>query len=91
MKAGRKVTRKRETPPSALAKAVYATRLKRGWSQADFAQVVGCHTKLIQTVERGLRPSFVMLLTIGQYTEGEEREAIVEELRKMAPFAVGWI
>jgi transcriptional regulator with XRE-family HTH domain len=91
MKAGRKVSGKSKAPASALAAAVYATRVKRGWSQADFAAQLGCNVKLIGEAERGMRPGFLSLLKIGTFAEGEERAAIVEALRKMAPGMVEMI
>jgi transcriptional regulator with XRE-family HTH domain len=90
MKAGRKVNRK-SRPLTGIAAAVYATRVKRGWSQADFAAKVGCNPIVIGQMERGLWPGFVTLLKVGTFAEGKERAAIIEALRKMAPAAVEMI
>jgi transcriptional regulator with XRE-family HTH domain len=71
--------------PSALAAAVYATRVRNGWSQAGMAREVRCNMKLIADMERGIRPGFLMLARIGQFTRGVEREVVIDELRQMAP------
>jgi transcriptional regulator with XRE-family HTH domain len=87
MKNGRKVSAKAAGAPTALAAAVYAIRVSNGWSQADFAAKIGHNVKMVTEIERGMRPSFRTLLEIGQYAEGAERAAVIEELRAMAPEA----